>query len=349
MNGMQPLCDGLPCVLAPKTIDNDLGLNFSGEPELWERIADEGQEPNYEFNFSRGRPDLQLDQIVNYVTPGYATSVFVTAGGIHRVRTTAESHRRIAIVEVMGRHSGYIALGTAYGQPDLILIPEVPLDLERLVDRVKEIYERQHNVVIVCGEGIVDRDGRLLGDTHQTSDPSGNVILSGAAVALKKLLVDQIGDAYFQDTARKDSARRSIFTRKVGHTQRGGRPLRFDRHLAAQQGAKAVEMLLAGKNNHFASVTWQSEGGFRIEDVPSNRLRDRWGHIHARQVHPSFYNCDRMYLSTQGAEYLLPIFSDAIGPEDLEYERQSLFDSGNLLRPYHSINVDIQRRIEFIS
>ena len=60
---------------------------------------------------------FDLNQIVNYATPGYATAVMVTAQGVERVRTTAESHRRIAIVEVMGRDSGHIALGTAYGQP----------------------------------------------------------------------------------------------------------------------------------------------------------------------------------------------------------------------------------------
>ena len=54
--------------------------------------------------------------MVNYVTPGYATAVYVSASGVQRVRTTAESHRRIAIVEVMGRHSGYLALGSMYGQ-----------------------------------------------------------------------------------------------------------------------------------------------------------------------------------------------------------------------------------------
>ena len=70
------------------------------------------------------RAVFDLDQIVNYVTPGYATAVFVSAQGVERIRTTAESHRRIAIIEVMGRHSGYIALGTAYGQPDIILVPE---------------------------------------------------------------------------------------------------------------------------------------------------------------------------------------------------------------------------------
>ena len=94
--------------------------------------------------------------MVNYVTPGYATAVFVSAGGVGRIRTTAESHRRIAIIEVMGRHSGYIALGSAYGRPDIILVPEHPLNIEHLVERVKDLYDLQKNVVIVCGEGIFD-------------------------------------------------------------------------------------------------------------------------------------------------------------------------------------------------
>ena len=83
--------------------------------------------------------------------------------GTQRVRTTAESHRRIAIVEVIGRHSGYIALGVAYGQPDLILIPEVPLHVDLLAGQVLELYDRQKNVVIVCGEGLKGEDGRELG------------------------------------------------------------------------------------------------------------------------------------------------------------------------------------------
>ena len=88
-----------------------------------------------------------------------------------RIRTTAESHRRIAIIEVMGRHSGYIALGTAYGQPDIILVPEVAIDLERMVERVKYLYDLQKNVVIVCGEGIVDEQGHEFGAEIQIDRP----------------------------------------------------------------------------------------------------------------------------------------------------------------------------------
>ena len=142
LNGLQPIADRLPTVLAPKTIDNDLGLNYLNEPDEWKRIENDSGE-NHRYQQSRSRTEFDLEQMINYVTPGYATSVFVATWGIQRIRTTAESHRRIAIVEVMGRHSGYIALGSAYGQPDLILVPEHPIDIDLLTERVKEIYELQ--------------------------------------------------------------------------------------------------------------------------------------------------------------------------------------------------------------
>ena len=180
-----------------------------------------------------------LDQIVNYATPGYATAVFVSAQGVERIRTTAESHRRIAIIEVMGRHSGYLALGTAYGRPDLILIPEYPLNMDLLAERVTHIYDLQKNVVIVCGEGIVDEQGRELA-ASRAADPAGNVVFTGAAETLRTRLIDMLGDAHFQ-RYRRGTAKEAIFTRKVGHTQRGGRPILFDRFYAALLGAKTVD------------------------------------------------------------------------------------------------------------
>src|SRR6187399_2589736 len=206
LNGLQPLTERLPTVLAPKTIDNDLGLNYPNEPDEWSRVRDPHSH-KYHYKRTPTSAAFNLDHIVNYVTPGYATAVFVSAQGVERIRTTAESHRRIAIIEVMGRHSGYIALGSTYGRPDIVLIPEQPLDLERLVERVKHIYDMQKNVVIVCGEGIVDEQGRELGAETRTMDPAGNVILSGAAEALRSRLINLIGDQYFQRYRRGESAR----------------------------------------------------------------------------------------------------------------------------------------------
>jgi 6-phosphofructokinase len=346
LNGLQPISENMPAVLAPKTIDNDLGLNYVSEAQEW--VRDEDGNGDFKYHRSRPRTDFDLEYMVNYVTPGYATAVFDAAMGINRIRTTAESHRRIAIVEVMGRDSGYIALGVAYGQPDFILIPESPLNPDLLVEQVKELYELQKNVVIVCGEGIVDESGEQLGAHHQSTDPAGNVLLSGASESLRRLLIDRIGDAYFTDQRRGESASAAIFTRKVGHTQRGGRPVLFDRFHAAQLGGKAVDMLLEGQNNSVATLNWNRAAGFYVDSLDANMLRDQWGHIHARRVHPSFYDKDRMRPSRTGVEYLLQIFRRAIGHDDLENISRVLFDSGNLFRPYHSPNADMARRIRYL-
>src|SRR5579864_2158798 len=188
LNGLQPLAERLPTVLAPKTIDNDLGMNYASEPDEWVRVKDPDSKQGYRYTRTPSSAVFSLENIVNYATPGYATAVFVSAQGVERIRTTAESHRRIAIIEVMGRHSGYIALGTAYGQPDIVLVPEHPIDMQLLVERVKYLYDLQKNVVIVCGEGIVDEKGNELGAETKSTDPAGNKALSGAAEALRAML-----------------------------------------------------------------------------------------------------------------------------------------------------------------
>ena len=360
LNGMQALCDCLPTVLAPKTIDNDLGLNYRNEPDEWVRLEQPpkpgtAHEPGVVkvgdvwYRRMESRTRFHLDQMVNYVTPGYATAVFVSAGGVQRVRTTAESHRRIAIVEVMGRHSGYIALGASYGQPDLLIVPEHRLNVDVLVERVKEIYELQKHVVIVCGEGVVDEKGDELGAEQRSTDPAGNLILSGAAEALRNLLIQRIGDAYFTSKRRNESAKAAVFTRKLGHTQRGGRPILFDRFYAAQLGGHAVDMLLEGRMNAVSVLDYTLSGGFRVSDVYANDFRDRWGLIHARHMHPSFYDPQLMRPSQLGIDYLVPIFTNAIGTEDVEVMKTDLFNPSRLSSPYHSVNTDINKRIRYLA
>jgi 6-phosphofructokinase 1 len=348
LNGLQPLAERLPVVLAPKTIDNDLGLNYTSEPDEWVRVNDSGVKQGYRYKRANSNAVFDLDYIVNYVTPGYATAVFVSATGVERIRTTAESHRRIAIIEVMGRHSGYLALGAAYGRPDIILVPEHAPDLEHLVERVKDLYDLQKNVVIVCGEGIVDDQGHELGAETKSTDPAGNVVLSGAAEALRSKLIQMIGDRYFKLYRRGDSAREAIFTRKVGHTQRGGRPILFDRFYAGLLGAKTVDLLIEGRNNAVSVLQYNSTKGFHVDGYDANRFRDRWGLIHARQMHPALYDSKLMKPSRLGIDYLLPIFTDAIGEDDAEYMRRTMFAAGNLAQPYHSINTDVNKRIRFV-
>ena len=346
LNGLQPFAERIPVVLAPKTIDNDLGLNYRSEPDEWERLENGDDKPVYKRHDMHASFDLE--HMINYVTPGYATAVFVSAGSVDRVRTTAESHRRVAIIEVMGRHSGYIALGTAYGKPDILLVPESPVNVERLVQRVKQIYELQKNVVIVCGEGIVDEKGEELGAEKRIFDPAGNLQLSGAAEALRQILIDEMGDEYFKPFRRGQTAKEAIFTRKVGHTQRGGRPIQFDRFHAAQLGGKTVDMLLEGQNNRMSILQWNRENGFYVDDYDANRFRDRWGYIHAREMHPCFYDAELMKPSRTGFDYLIPIFSNAIGDDDMQHIRSNLFASGKLNQPYHSVNTDLNKRIRYL-
>ena len=347
INGMQPIAEILPCVLAPKTIDNDLGLNYLDEANEWIRTpAVSGI--GFTGELQRSRDTIELDDIVNYATPGYATAVFVVAQSIERLRTTAESHRRIAIVEVMGRQSGYIALGAAYAQPDIILIPEVPLDLERLTARVVQLYELQQHVVIVVGEGVRDAEGKELGATVPTFDPAGNVRYSGAADAIGEMLSKSLDKKLFTEMQAFEPASSPMFNRKIGHTQRGGRPILFDRFYASQLGGKAVDMLVSGESNEIATLQYERASGFRVSSISANKLRDQHGEIHPRSVHPSFYDAGRMLLSPTGIEYLHPIFANAIGADDVESIRTQMFSSGSVRNRYQSINTDIRKRIRFI-
>jgi 6-phosphofructokinase 1 len=341
LNGMQALCDYVPVVLAPKTIDNDLGLNYPDETNEWTRVPD-SRPKGFVYKKRPGR-EFGLDEMINYATPGFATAVYVSAQSVQRIRTTAESHRRVAIIEVMGRDCGMIALGTAYGQPDIILVPEVAVDPDPLVERVISILDTQKHAVLCVSEGIVDNKGQILGSVTASKDPAGNIQYAGAAEALKRLLVERIGDAFFTRKRRNESADAAIFTRKIGHTQRGGRPILFDRFYGSQLGGKAVELLIHGYHNCLATLQYR-DGGVVVDSIDANKLRDSWGTVHARPLSPSLYDAKRFQPSPKGIEYLRSIFSNALGVDDVETIR-GLFSTGNLVQPYASVNVDINKRI----
>ena len=95
-------------------------------------------------------------------------------------------------------------------------------------------------------------------------------------------------------------------------------------------------------------LQYNATKGFHVEGYDANRFRDRWGLIHARQMHPALYDPLLMKPSRLGIDYLLPIFTDAIGYDDAEHMRQTLFDPGNLSQPYHSINTDVHKRIRYL-
>jgi 6-phosphofructokinase 1 len=202
--------------------------------------------------------------------------------------------------------------------------------------------------VIVCGEGCCDEAGRQLGAVSSSYDPAGNILFSGAAEELKRVLAARLGDAFFRDRRRHDTADQAIFTRKIGHTQRGGRPLLFDRFHAIQLGGRALDMIAQGRTNEVATLQYSATRGFTLDSLPANKLRDRWGQIHARRLHPSFYDAARFQPSRLGRQYLTPIFANAIGADDVEVIRTGLFSPGNLSSRYASVNVDVHKRLRFL-
>jgi len=164
---------------------------------------------------------------------GFDTAVSFATDAIDRLHTTAEAHRRIIVVEVMGRYAGWIALhGGMAGGADVILIPEIPYDFDRVVECLRQRDERGAKFsIVVVAEGARPKDGKLsiLEAAH-----GGHVErLGGAAKAC--------GDELARLTGKE--------TRHVvlGHLQRGGAPTAFDRTLATRFGGKAVELVLRGQ------------------------------------------------------------------------------------------------------
>ena len=194
----------------------------------------------------------------------------------------------------------------------------------------------------------MDEKGQELGAEVASTDPAGNKVLSGAAEALRQILIQRLGDSYFTSKRRNESARAAIFTRKVGHTQRGGRPILFDRFYGAQLGGHAVDLLLEGHVNGVSILQWNREQRLPRRRRRRQRLPRPLGPDPRPPVHPSFYDPEKLRLSRTGVDYLLPIFANAIGQDDMEAVRQTLFKPGNLTQPYHSVNVDVNKRICYL-
>jgi 6-phosphofructokinase 1 len=182
--------DGVPVVGVPKTIDNDLA----------------GTD----------------------VTFGFHTAVQIATDAIDRLHTTAESHNRVIILEVMGRHAGWIAAYSGIaGGADVILVPERPFDIGEVCERIKRRHARGSTFsIVVVSEGATPRDGSGITTAGAKTDAFGHARLGGIAVELE----------------REIEARTGFETRMtiLGHVQRGGTPTAYDRVLATRFGVKAV-------------------------------------------------------------------------------------------------------------
>ena len=180
---------GIPCVGVPKTIDNDLSAT------------------DYTF--------------------GFDTAVGIATEAIDRLHTTAESHMRVLVVEVMGRHAGWIALHSGLaGGANVILIPEQPFDIDQVCAWVTSRFKASYAPIVVVAEGAVPKDGDLV-LKDQSLDSFGHVRLSGIGEWLAKQIEKRTGH----------EARTTV----LGHIQRGGTPSAFDRWLATRFGLHAID------------------------------------------------------------------------------------------------------------
>jgi len=207
---------GVNCIGVPKTIDNDLyGTD---------------------------------------ITFGFETAVSIATGALDRVHTTAASHHRVMVVEVMGRNAGWIALhsGIASGS-DIILIPEIPYDMDVICDCVENRSRHGKRFSIICvSEGARPRDGKQVVNRVDPTSPDP-IRLGGVG----QLIANEI------------ETRTGIETRdiKLGHVQRGGTPVPADRVLATDFGYKALELLAAGERSRLVVMKGRTVTHIPLEEA----------------------------------------------------------------------------------
>jgi 6-phosphofructokinase 1 len=205
---------GVSVVGVPKTIDNDLSAT------------------DYTF--------------------GFDTAVNIAMSAIDRLHTTAESHRRTLICEVMGRNAGWIAFHAGLsGGANVILIPEVEFDLDRVCDYIVQRFESQYSPIVVVAEGAQPKGGMPEPDGAPT-DAFGHVRLGGIANWLEGEIEQRTGH----------EARATV----LGHVQRGGTPTAFDRVLATRFGLHAIDAAHEGQ--------WGKMTALRATDIQLVDLRE---------------------------------------------------------------------------
>jgi phosphofructokinase-like protein len=212
--------DGIPVVGIPKTIDNDLGGTDA--------------------------------------TIGFDTAVQTVTDAIDRLHSTAESHNRVMVVEVMGRHAGWIAVQAGMaGGADAILVPERRFDIEEVCTHLRRRHERGRSFsVVVVAEGAIPAEGTMQTIQGASKDAFGHERLGGIGVTLEREIEQRTG---FETRATI-----------LGHIQRGGTPTAADRVLATRLGVGAMQAVRAG---HFGTMQGIHAG--QVVEVPlADALRE---------------------------------------------------------------------------
>ena len=185
-----------------------------------------------------------IDNDVSYadITFGFTTALGVICEAVDRVRTTAFSHDRVQILEVMGRHCGWLALeGGLSGGADVILLPEIPYDVNKIVEVIKDRDAKGCNdTVIVVSEGAKPKDGDVV-IKKIVADSADTVRLGGIGDQLASQLEALLGGKEVRAT-------------NIGHTQRGGETCQYDRSLCTKLGSLAVDALFDGKSGEMVTI-----------------------------------------------------------------------------------------------
>lgn len=170
-------------------------------------------------------------------TFGFDTAVNIATEAIDRLHTTAESHHRVLVVEVMGRHAGWIALHAGIaGGASAVLIPEQPFDIEKVCAHVETRFQSEYAPIVVVSEGAVPVEG--------ASDGQSMTLVSGEKDAFGHVRLGGIGDRLAAEIeARTGKEARAVV---LGHVQRGGTPTAFDRWLATRFGLQAIDAVADG-------------------------------------------------------------------------------------------------------
>ena len=213
---------GLPVVGVPKTIDNDLGAT------------------DYTF--------------------GFDTAVWIATEAIDRLHTTAESHNRVMVVEVMGRHTGWIAVMSGIaGGADVILIPEQPITVEQCCDELRRRHNRGKDFsIVVVSEGYeltYESGDRRVVTQEAREDAFGHLRLGG------------VGDALALDIEERTGYETRVTV--LGHVQRGGSPTPRDRVLATRYGLKAADLVHEGRFGRMAALHGDEIVDVSLEEATS--------------------------------------------------------------------------------
>ena len=202
------------------------------------------------------------------ITFGFNSAVNVATEALDRLHTTAASHHRVMILEVMGRNAGWIALESGFaGSADVILIPEIEYDIEKIVEKIKDRENRGKLFsIIVVAEGAKPKGGKVV--IKKTVDDSPDPIRLGG-----------IGNKLAYDL-EKFVNNHEIRCTVLGHTQRGGITSTFDRILATRYGVKAVELLAENRFGNMVSLQGRKMTYVHLENViGSQKMVDPKGEL----------------------------------------------------------------------